>query len=148
MQARSAQTRAIKVQTRASLARCVQPWAITLKTCASVACADAGDQDAGDHKACADAGDQGADVCKLGGTRAITVKTRASKACADAVHQGEDVCKQGVSDAGDQGEDACQPGVCGVWCYLCCILLSIAGQWGVGVRRVPSFLGFAIHQED
>ena len=62
MQARSAQTRAIKVQTRASLARCVQPWAITLKTCASVACADAGD-----HKACADAGDQ---VCG-NGTRAV-----------------------------------------------------------------------------
>ena len=124
-------------------ARCVQTWAITVKTCASVACADAGD-----HKACADAGDQGADVCKPGGTRAITVKTRTSKACADAVHQGEDACKQGVSDAGDQGEDACKPGVCGVWCYLCCILLSIAGQWGVGVRRVPSFLGFAIHQED
>ncbi|MFN9897413.1 MAG: hypothetical protein ACK55Z_01190, partial [bacterium] len=71
-----------------------------------------------------------------------------SKACADAVHQGEAACKQGVSDAGDQGEDACKPGVCGVWCYLCCILLSIAGQWGVGVRRVPSFLGFAIHQDD
>ena len=31
-----------------------------------------------------------------------------------------------------------------VWCYLCCILLSIAGQWGVGVRRVPGFLGFEI----
>ena len=124
-------------------ARCVQTWAITVKTCASVACADAGD-----HKACADAGDQGADVCKPGGTRAIKVKTRASKACADAVHQGEDARKQGVSDAGDHGEDACKPGVCVVGCYLCCILLSIAGQWGVGVRRVPSFLGFAIHQED
>ena len=124
-------------------ARCVQTWAITVKTCASVACADAGA-----HKACADAGDQGADVCKPGGTRAIKVKTRASKACADAVHQGEDARKQVVSDAGDHGEDACKPGVCGVWCYLCCILLSIAGQWGVGVRRVPSFLGFAIHQED
>ena len=86
-------------------ARCVQPWAITLKTCASVACADAGDQDAGDHKACADAGDQGADVCKPGGTRAIKVKMRAGKACADAVHQGADACRQGVSDAGDQGED-------------------------------------------
>ena len=72
---------------------------ITVKTCASVACADAGD-----HKACADAGDQGEDVCTQGGTRAIKVKTRASKACADA---------------GDQGEDACKPGVCGVWCYLC-----------------------------
>ena len=117
--------------------------AITVKTCASVACADAGD-----HKACADAGDQGADVCKPGGTRSIKVKMRAGKACADAVHQGADACRQGVSDAGDQGEDACKPGVCGVWCYLCCILLSIAGQWGVGVRRVPSFLGFAIHQED
>ena len=57
-------------------ARCVQTWAITVKTCASVACADAGD-----HKACADAGDQGADVCKPGGTRAIKVKTRASKVC-------------------------------------------------------------------
>jgi hypothetical protein len=34
-----------------------------------------------------------------------------------------------------------------VWCYLCCILLSIAGQWGVGVRRVTSFLGFEIYQE-
>ncbi len=117
-------------------ARCVQTWAITVKACASVAHADTGD-----HKACADAGDQGADVCKPGGTRAIKVKTRASKVCADAVHQGEDACKQGVSDAVDQG-------VCGVWCYLCCILLSIAGQWGVGVRRVPSFLGFEIHQED
>ena len=81
-------------------------------------------------------------------TRAITVTTRASKACADAVHQGEDARKQVVSDAGDHGEDACKPGVCGVGCYLCCILLSIVGQWGVGVRRVPSFLGFAIHQED
>jgi len=74
--------------------------AITVKTCASVACADAGD-----HKACADAGDQGADVCKPGGTRAIKVKMRAGKACADAVHQGADACRQGVSDAGDQGED-------------------------------------------
>ena len=67
--------------------------------------ADAGDQDAGDHKACADAGDQGADVCKPGGTRSIKVKMRAGKACADAVHQGADACRQGVSDAGDQGED-------------------------------------------
>jgi hypothetical protein len=122
--------------------------AIKVKPHASTECADAGDQDAGAHKACADAGDQGADVCKPGGTRAIKVKTRASKACAAAVHQGEDACKQGVSDAGDQGEDASTPGVCGVWRYLCCILLSIAVQWGVGVRRVPSFLGFPIHQED
>ena len=68
-----------------------------------------------------------------GACRTWKVKMCASKACADA---------------GDQGEDACKPGVCGVWCYLCCILLSIAGQWEVGVRRVPSFLGFAIHQED
>ena len=81
-------------------ARCVQTWAITVKTCASVACADAGA-----HKACADAGDQGADVCKPGGTRSIKVKMRAGKACADAVHQGADACRQGVSDAGDQGED-------------------------------------------
>ena len=81
-------------------ARCVQTWTITVKTCASVACADAGD-----HKACADAGDQGADVCKPGGTRSIKVKMRAGKACADAVHQGADACRQGVSDAGDQGED-------------------------------------------
>ena len=80
-------------------ARCVQTWAIMVKTCANVACADAGD-----HKACADAGDQGADVCKPGGTRAIKVRMRAGKACADAVHQGEDA-----------------------------LLLSIAGQWGVGV---------------
>ena len=67
--------------------------------------ADAGDQDAGDHKACADAGDQGADVCKPGGTRSIKVKMRAGKAFADAVHQGADACRQGVSDAGDHGED-------------------------------------------
>jgi len=63
------------------------------KTCAIVACADAGD-----HKACADAGDQGEDVCKQGGTRAIKVKTRASKACADA----------GDHDAGEHGQDACK----------------------------------------
>ena len=63
-------------------ARRVQMRAIKVKPHASTECADAGDQDAGAHKACADAGDQGADVCKPGGTRAIKVKTRASQACA------------------------------------------------------------------
>jgi hypothetical protein len=34
-----------------------------------------------------------------------------------------------------------------VWCYLCCIWLSIACQGGVGVRRSPVFSGLRLTEK-
>jgi len=127
----------------------VQPWAITLKTCASVACADAGD-----HKACADAGAQGADVCKPGGMRAIKVKTCAGKACADAGDQDAGDHKA-CADAGDQGADVCTSFHESIKVHICALRLVLFVLYMVGYcmprggwcAEVPRFLGFAIYRE-